>query len=45
MPRKKKIVVEGIEDKIEYLGIDLDKIPDKIKKFEPLEFRVPRLYD
>ena len=45
MPRKKKIVVEEIEDKIEYLGIDLDKIPDKIKKFEPLEFRVPRLYD
>ena len=45
MPRKKKIVVEGIEDKIEYLGIDLNKIPDRIKKFEPLEFRVPRLYD
>lgn len=45
MPRKKKEKIEGISDKIEYLGLDLDKIPENIKKFEPLEYRVPRFYD
>ena len=45
MPRKKKERIEGISDKIEYLGLDLDKIPENIKKFEPLKFRVPRFYD
>ena len=45
MPRRKKEVVEGISDKLEYLGLDLDKIPEKFKKFEPLEYRVPRFYD
>ena len=45
MPRRKKEKIEGISDKIEYLGLDLDKIPENIKKFEPLEYRVPRFYD
>lgn len=45
MPRKKKEVIEGISDKLEYLGLDLDKIPEKFKKFEPLEYRAPRFYD
>ena len=38
MPRKKKIVVEGIEDKIEYLGIDLYVLINKLPKFEPLVY-------
>ena len=45
MPRKKKEKIEGIEDKLEYLGLELDNIPKKIKEFEPLEFRVSRFYD
>ena len=45
MPRKKKEVVEGISDKLEYLGLDLDKIPEKFKKVEPLKYRVPKFYD
>ena len=45
MPRKKKEIIEGISDKLEYLGIDLEKIPQNLKKFEPLEFRVSRFYD
>lgn len=45
MPRKKKEKVEGIEDKLEYLGLELDNIPKKLKEFEPLEFRVSRFYD
>ena len=36
LPRKKKEVVEGITEKLEYLGLDLDKIPQNLKKFEPL---------
>jgi len=45
LPRKKKEKIEGIEDKLEYLGLELDNIPKKIKEFEPLEFRVSRFYD
>ena len=45
MPRKKKEKIEGISDKLEYLGLDLDKIPQNLKKFEPLEYRVTRFYD
>lgn len=45
MPRKKKEIIEGISDKLEYLGLDLDKISQNLKKFEPLEFRVSRFYD
>jgi len=45
LPRKKKEIIEGISDKLEYLGLDLDKIPQNLKKFEPLEFRVSRFYD
>ena len=45
MPRKKKEKIEGIEDKLEYLGLELDNIPKKLQEFEPLEFRVSRFYD
>ncbi len=45
MPRKKKEKIERIEDKLEYLGLELDNIPKKLKEFEPLEFRVSRFYD
>lgn len=45
MTRKKKEKIEGIEDKLEYLGLELDNIPKKLKEFEPLEFRVSRFYD
>ena len=45
MPRKKKEIIEGISDKLEYLGLELDNIPKKLKEFEPLEFRVSRFYD
>lgn len=35
----------SIEEKLEYLGLDLEKIPAFIKKFEPLDFRIPKFYD
>ena len=42
---KKEQVRENIEEKLEYIGLDLSKIPASIKKFEPLEFRIPKFYD
>lgn len=45
LPRKKKEKIEGISDKIEYLKLDLDNIPEELKKFEPLEYRISRFYD
>ena len=41
MPKK----TETIEEKLEYLGLNLEKIPANIKKVESLEFRVPKFYD
>lgn len=45
MPRRKKEKIEGIAEGLEYLGLDLDNVPEELKKFESLEYRVPRLYD
>ena len=45
MPRRKKEVIDGISDKLEYLGLDLEKIPADLKKFEPLKYKIPRFYD
>ena len=36
---------EKMEEKLKYLGLDLEKIPTSIKKVEPLQFRVPKTYD
>ena len=40
-----KIEKNSIEEKLEYLGLNLDKIPASLKKFTPLDFRVPKFYD
>ena len=49
MPRK---VVQGntenlnlLKNKIGYIGFELEKVPDFLKEFEPLEYRVPKVYD
>ena len=36
---------DNIKEKLEYLGLDLDNIPNQIKEFEPLKFRVPKVYE
>ena len=36
---------ESIEEKLEYIGLNLGKIPASLKKVEPLEYRVPKFYD
>ena len=45
MPKKTVEKSETIKEKLEYLGLDLDKIPKSIKQYEPLEFRIPKFYD
>ena len=36
---------ENIEEKLEYLGLDLENIPKQLKDFEPLKFRIPKTYE
>ena len=45
MPRKKEDTKQGIKEKLEYLGLDLNNIPKEITNFHPLEFRIPKFYD
>ena len=45
MARKKTNKGYDIEEKLEYIGLDLDNIPEKFMEFEPLEFRIPKFYD
>ena len=45
MPKKTTKKEENIEEKLEYLGLDLNEIPEDIQNFEPLEYRIPKFYD
>ena len=45
MPKKTIKKEENIEEKLEYLGLDLNEIPEDIQNFEPLEYRIPKFYD
>ena len=45
MPKKTAENNDTIKEKLEYLGLDLEKIPKNIKQSEPLEFRIPKFYD
>ena len=42
LARKKTSKDYDIEEKLEYIGLDLENIPKKCMEFEPLEFRVPK---
>lgn len=45
VPKKTVEKNESIKEKLEYLGLDLDKIPKNLKQYEPLKFRIPKFYD
>lgn len=36
---------DSMKEKLEYLGLDMEKIPDTIKKFKPIKYRIPKSYD
>ena len=49
MPRK---VVKGntenlnmLREKVDYIGFELEKVPEFLKEFEPLNYRAPKVYD
>ena len=39
LPRKREKPVGEIEEKLEYLGLDLDNIPQSLKEFKPLRYK------
>lgn len=46
MPRKNKIEVDSkIKEKLEYIGLDLDKLPKILKEYSDINFRTLKGYD
>ena len=46
MPRKKKIEIDSkLQEKLDYIGIDLNKIPKSIKQYTEISFRTIKGYD
>ena len=43
MPTVRK--ADDMEEKLEYLGLKLSRIPKALKNFEDLEYKVPKFYD
>lgn len=43
MPRKKTEQDVEILEKLEYIGLNLNRIPESLKKFEPLQFVFPKI--
>lgn len=41
----KKVVEDEIEEKLKYLGLDLNNVPETLKIFEPLNYRVTKKYE
>lgn len=44
MSGKKNDISNAIQNKLEYLGLDLEKIPRSLKKYEDLEYRISKTY-
>ena len=45
MPKNTVEKNEGIKEKLEYIGLDLDNIPKELKNYKALEFRIPKFYE
>ena len=41
----KKVVEDEIEEKLKYLGLDLNNVPETLKIFEPLNYRTTKKYE
>lgn len=41
----KKIIEDEIEKKLQYIGLDLNNVPETLKIFEPLNFRITKKYE
>ena len=46
MPRKKKLDIDSkIQEKLEYIGLNLDKVPKELKEYTNINFRTLKGYD
>lgn len=46
MPRKKKIEMDSkLQEKLDYIGLDLNKLPQSLKRYTEIKFRTIRGYD
>ena len=46
MPRKKKIEIDSkLQEKLDYIGIDLNKVPKSLKEYTEISFRTIKGYD
>lgn len=45
MPKKAGDKNNSIKEKLEYIGLDLENIPEELKEYKPLEFRIPKFYE
>lgn len=45
MPKKAGNKNNSIKEKLEYIGLDLENIPEELKEYKPLEFRIPKFYE
>ena len=41
----KKVVEDQIEEKLKYLGLDLNNVPETLKIFEPINYRITKKYE
>lgn len=45
MPKKTGEEKDKMIQKLEYIGINLDKIPEELKKIKPINYRIPKFYE
>lgn len=45
MPKKAGDKNNSIKEKLEYIGLDLENIPEELKEYKPLKFRIPKFYE
>lgn len=41
----KKVVEDEIEEKLKYFGLDLNNVPETLKIFEPINYRITKKYE
>ena len=45
MPRKKITKNDELTEKLEYIGLNLENIPDEIVKYKPLKYKAPKIFN
>ena len=46
MPRRKKLDIEpGLKEKLDYLGLDLQKVPEELVEYQNLNYKIIKNYD